>query len=229
MAAIVLWLKLVSYAHCNAGLRDLYRQQALQQLYGDGSTEQADGIGSSTPGSIDGAGAAAAGGAAADSQQQQQHKGGARSAGGSLLSQPTWDRPTWKLADLVSGVTYPQNLTWVNVLWYSVVPTLTYQCSYPLRDSIRWKRLAQWVALLLVRRLGEGAGGGQVAWALASWCAMDWNTPSKHVAYMLPRAAACLGSSNTTAWQPAAARCRYLVRAPQRCLFHTPRPLFASG
>lgn len=46
-------------------------------------------------------------------------------------------------------LSYPMNLTFSNLLYFSIIPTLCYQINYPRSPSIRWK----YVATLIIRMI----------------------------------------------------------------------------
>lgn len=66
------------------------------------------------------------------------------------------DDQTYALGRLVEDLdpveahlTYPQNVTLQNILYFWVAPTLTYQIAFPKTDRVRW-----WKVMLILGRMG---------------------------------------------------------------------------
>jgi diacylglycerol O-acyltransferase-1 len=117
--AVIIWLKLISYAHANRDLRKTYRKQ--KELSAQESKNDS-GENSPIPVSI--------------------------STSNMLSSTITFDtngKPSIsnlfaELKDLEQPyLTYPFNVTLPNLLYFMIVPTLCYQLNYPRSPRIRWR------------------------------------------------------------------------------------------
>jgi diacylglycerol O-acyltransferase-1 len=121
--AVVLWMKLISYAHVNSDLRKLSRIQRQDSALFPTSPK-----GSSNDLS----------------------RNGKKSSDGN----DTNGKPNLNLFSEVKDLQppflqYPQNISFVNLLYFCVAPTLCYQLNYPRSPSIRWR----YVATILLRML----------------------------------------------------------------------------
>ena len=121
--SVILWMKLISYAHANRDLRKAKREHDLGKAQGEA--------------------AAKAAGVPFKSEMDL----GLLGIGGDLhgkdgIPVSPWENPL----SSVSGVKdlkppflrYGQNINLPNLLWFCVAPTLTYQLNYPMADRTRW-------------------------------------------------------------------------------------------
>lgn len=141
--SVVIWMKLISYAHVNRDLRIIYNKQKLSKSSQNGnlspgklsrnvSTDMP-----MTPGkdSID----ASVSGFNALSSTTNPSK---RSHLQTLFAEMDDLEPPF--------LSYPQNITIRNLLYFCIAPTLCYQLNYPRTKSIRWNVVATILFRLLV-------------------------------------------------------------------------------
>eukprot|EP00981_Chlorochromonas_danica_P016175 scaffold15944_cov248-Ochromonas_danica.AAC.9 len=110
--SLITWMKLISYAHANKDLR-VANRKANKKLERDVSGYSSnDDLGSEIPLSP-------------------------TSRNNSRLL-----RSLAEVKDIEPPVLfYPDNITFINLLYFMVVPTLCYQLNYPRTESIRWKKV----------------------------------------------------------------------------------------
>ena len=137
--SVVIWLKLISYCHANKDLRlQLWRaRKATGAASPSVSSVSSDNL--SLNGMTDSFQASATGSAdgmrkvnLGHSNQQQLQ---------SLFSEVKDLQPPY--------LTYPQNLTASNLLFFMTVPTLCYQLNYPRTERIRWRYLLSLVLRMI--------------------------------------------------------------------------------
>lgn len=116
--SVIMWMKLISYAHANKDLRVANRKNKRLDR---------------------------------ESSQNALHSGGYSS--GEDVNSPVADNNAKPLSnDLLIGLsevkdlqppflTYPQNITIKNLLYFLVIPTLCYQLNYPRTPKIRWNKV----------------------------------------------------------------------------------------
>lgn len=153
LGSVVLWLKLTSYAHVNSDYRKklvAWRQLELEESQ---STAVAAGGGPCGVGLI-----------RTISSNEHNDLGlrirdddididaDADDNNGKPRSPPIFvDASYSEVKDLqLPVITYPQNITAANLLYFLAVPTLCYQLNYPRSPSIRWRYVATYVSRLLV-------------------------------------------------------------------------------
>jgi diacylglycerol O-acyltransferase 1 len=129
LGSVVLWLKLTSYAHVNSDYRK--KLAAWRQLE-NGVTDAA--ALQRTPSGV---------GLSIDVSSATDDNG----KPASLFVDTSYS----EVKDLaLPVVTYPQNITAANLMYFIAVPTLCYQLNYPRSPSIRWKYVATYVSRLAV-------------------------------------------------------------------------------
>ena len=139
--SVILWMKLVSYAHANRDLRKAKREH-------DKAKEAA-------------AAAAAAAGIALPLRSDAHLDELSSSAGGFDANAKPAIYSEYSLSEVKDGVKdlkppflrYGQNINLPNLLWFCVAPTLTYQLNYPLASHTRWPHV-----LTLLFRIGIVTG-----------------------------------------------------------------------
>ena len=125
LQSVVVWMKLISYAHANRGLRRSSRKIKKADLANSAASSGAAG-GTATPSAV--------------SRQ---------SSADDLYSdnnaKPYGDEMALLLAECKDlqppFLLYPQNITAPNLLYFMVAPTLCYQLNYPRSDRIRWSKV----------------------------------------------------------------------------------------
>jgi len=131
LQAVVVWMKLVSYAHANRGLRRSSRKIKKADL--DASA--------ATAGGSSGALAAVSRQSSADDLYSDNN------------AKPYSDQMALMLAECKDlqppFLLYPQNINLSNLLYFMIAPTLCYQLNYPRTPSIRWSK----VMFLVMRML----------------------------------------------------------------------------
>jgi len=127
--SVILWMKLISYAHANHDLRvAIRRAKRLDRDSGKPSLERSDSNSSIR---------------SSDTQDNNAKPYGEQLQ--LLLAECKDLQPPFVL--------YPQNITILNLLYFSIAPTLCYQLNYPRSPSIRWTN----VIFLLFRLVFVGA------------------------------------------------------------------------
>jgi diacylglycerol O-acyltransferase 1 len=129
LGSVVLWLKLTSYAHVNSDYRKkLVAWRQLENGVTDAAALQR------TPSGV---------GLSIDVSSATDDNG----KPASLFVDTSYS----EVKDLaLPVVTYPQNITAANLMYFIAVPTLCYQLNYPRSPSIRWKYVATYVSRLAV-------------------------------------------------------------------------------
>ena len=128
--SVILWMKLISYAHANHDLRVAIRK--AKRLDKDSSTGKPNLERTDSHSSI-----------RSDTQDNNAKPYGEQLQ--LLLAECKDLQPPFVL--------YPQNITISNLLYFSIAPTLCYQLNYPRSPSIRWTN----VLFLLFRLVFVGA------------------------------------------------------------------------
>lgn len=132
LQAVVVWMKLVSYAHANRGLRRSSRK-----------IKKAD---------LDASVAAAASGVSISAPAAVSRQSSADDLYADNNAKPYSDQMALMLAECKDlqppFLLYPQNISLSNLLYFMIAPTLCYQLNYPRTPSIRWSKV-----LFLVMRM----------------------------------------------------------------------------
>lgn len=102
--SVVIWMKLISYAHVNTDLRGCWRLSKMESESNDSTN--------------------------------------AKPKFDNILSEIQGLEPPY--------LSYPQNLTISNLLYFIVAPTLCYQINYPRSPKIRW----EYIATIILRIFG---------------------------------------------------------------------------
>ena len=122
--SVIIWMKLVSYAHANRDLRNALRTQKKNSehlLASAGSAAALGGRSSLSLATVEDVNAKPPAMAAAFAEAKD-------------LEPPF--------------LSYPMNITLPNLLYFCLAPTLTYQLNFPRLPNIRWKHLATiWVRM----------------------------------------------------------------------------------
>jgi diacylglycerol O-acyltransferase-1 len=140
LQAVVVWMKLISYAHANRGLRRSSRK--VKKIDMEDSKAAA---------------ASASSGSSGSSMPPSPAAVSRQSSVDDLYSdnnaKPYNDQVALLLAECkdleAPFLMYPQNITTLNLLYFMVAPTLCYQLNYPRTPSIRWMK----VLFILLRML----------------------------------------------------------------------------
>lgn len=148
--AVILWMKLISYAHANRDLRLAWRAKAsAAKSKGDGLSQEL--------GKGDGDGDGGAGG-----KHQQQNDGLVRpSRAGSSSSFASLSRRNTivggggggggaVVGSNTTGNSYPANINLRNMVYFWFAPTLCYQLDYPLSEQIRYRYVLSLVVRLII-------------------------------------------------------------------------------
>ncbi|CAM9832922.1 unnamed protein product, partial [Ectocarpus sp. 13 AM-2016] len=138
--AVILWMKLISYAHCNRDLRLAWRERALaaKRKGADGGGEGGDGGGD--PSAAErwrggGTGGWSVEGFSDGGQQQQQQV--------SRTGQPGD-------VDTATITHYPDNIGVLNLLYFWFAPTLCYQPDYPRSAERHYRYILSLVVRLVI-------------------------------------------------------------------------------
>lgn len=110
--AVIIWMKLISYAHANRDLRRLRVEKMKENV--------------DTPD---------------DGSSNLYYDSNGKPLAAAILAECRDLEPPY--------LSYPMNITFTNLLYFCVVPTLCYQLNYPRSHSIRWK----YVGTILLRML----------------------------------------------------------------------------
>lgn len=177
LQSVILWMKLISYNHVNSDLRKLARFMKQHTQKHGGTSGLASGAASPITSSNKDAQSTA--------QQQAEYSQFAINA----LQEVKDQQPPF--------LTYPQNVTVPNMLWFVIAPTLCYQLNYPRSTSVRW----EYVASILLRMLIVGV--------FIVFCVEQYITPtltqslaalkSRNLAYIIMRLLK-LSIPNTYVW-----------------------------
>lgn len=125
LQSVIIWMKLISYAHANRGLRRSSRK--IKQADRDDSASAGKGSATVAPAGL-----------------------GSRNSSGDDLytdnnAKPYSDQMALMLAECKDlqppFLLYPQNITLSNLLYFTVAPTLCYQLNYPRIPKIRWSKV----------------------------------------------------------------------------------------
>lgn len=126
--SVIIWMKLFSYAHANRDLRKNYfrsKQRELESLQSSISKDSTDEKLEIYPSLT------------ADKPGQLK-----RSSSGALSEKEVIEHILSEIKDLQPPfLLYPQNLTFKNLLYFCVAPTLCYQLNYPRSEKIRWSHV----------------------------------------------------------------------------------------
>lgn len=120
LESVIIWMKLISYAHANKDLRVASRRAKRQERDGNVSASQStDDL------------------AFADNN-------------GKPVSAEQYARNLSEVKDIeLPFLLYPMNITLSNLLFYMVLPTLCYQLNYPRSPEIRWNKVVFLVARMI--------------------------------------------------------------------------------
>lgn len=127
LQSVIIWMKLISYAHANRGLRRSSRK--IKKADKDDSTASNSGQTSSVAAPVG--------------------LGSRQSSGDDLYTdnnaKPYSDQMALMLAECKDlqppFLLYPQNISLSNLLYFMVAPTLCYQLNYPRIPKIRWSKV----------------------------------------------------------------------------------------
>jgi diacylglycerol O-acyltransferase-1 len=129
--SVVIWMKLVSYAHANKDLRVANRRAKL--LDKENSSRQASGYSSGE-----------------DNTDNNAKPPIYTGTGGERGGDTTTLRSISEVKDLQPPfLLYPQNITVKNLLYFMVAPTLCYQLNYPRSPAIRWNKVLFLIARMI--------------------------------------------------------------------------------
>lgn len=144
MESVIIWMKLISYAHANRGLRRSSRK--IKKADRDDSAANRDASGNASSSASSSSSASTGKGSTTTAPAGL---GSRQSSGDDLYSdnnaKPYGDQISLLLAECKDlqppFLLYPQNITLSNLLYFMVAPTLCYQLNYPRIPKIRWSKV----------------------------------------------------------------------------------------